>query len=928
MPIILPYIFEAVVTYLADAGVGILATEIIAGAVTLVAFAAVTYGAQMLMSLFAKRPPLQTNQQLIKSPISPRTLIYGRVQCSGTLVYLQQSGSKNGDLYMVVAYAANSCAGVDQLNLGEFQITYDAATGNFNGEVNLNNGVVSQNFKGLGSFYLTDTTGAFHFGRLNQTLDQAFFTATVGAYGSASTLNGICYVGYHLIYNQNVFGGGVPNPTAIWRGAMLLDPRTCQMPTGTITSGSNLLTLSSASGLSVGNNVIGTGILDGTTITALNGVVATLSANAYTNVLNQIYIAGAAAYSNNAALCIMDYMMNKKFGFKANPGDFDLNSLIASLNNCDEQVQLVDGTYESRYTLNTVIDTSQTPGSNLNDMLTAMAGEIVWAGGSWYLYSGAWRPPTVTLSENDFASTPMIPTMPSRRDLINSVKGLFVCPQQFWEPTDYPPLQEAPYIAQDQGEVLWLDLQLSATTSAATAQRLAKIALLRARVGTTTVSLSCKLTALVVQCGDNIYLNYARMGWVNQLFECTGFVFAVYNDKNGKATLGINLTLRGTASTCWNWQAGSEIPLPQGPASTLPSPFTVSPPTNLSVTSNQSTVYIAPDGTIVPALQCVWTPPLDAQVQDGGIIQMQFRVTGSGTWIDLPDMEGTSELYYITNVVSGIAYDVRIRAVNPLGVDSPWDEVDDTVVSGNTNQPTIPAGNGLTSNGVPPCFFASTQVLQFGTMAYWQANTAPNFAFYEVKSTFFNNPNDTTYTWFPASAGGMTMPYPTRELYCFLYNPFLQPGFTWVRSVDTSGNRSAWLFLGNANGFATIGIGSISTQSQSGPSVQALQVGQVGAGSVVPQNAVAPFTYVYVATGGSPTERFIVSIAGMGFTAKPSTVQVSASDAGSISEGLLCNYNFDDASNTSQQIALTLNLGNTAGNIAAGPHRLSITLVQ
>lgn len=921
MPPVAAYVFEAVVTYLADAGVSVLATEIVAGIAYVATLAAVVYGAQMILSAFQKKPRLLSNQQLVKSAIAPRDLVYGRVQKSGTLLFLQQSGNKNQDLFMVVAFAANQCANIDQLNLNDFQITYDAATGNFNGEINLNNGVVSNNYRGLGSFFFSDSSGQPHFGRANQLVDTAF--AAAGAqFGALSTLNGICYVGYHFIYNQNVYGGGVPNPTVIIRGKQCLDPRICAMPSGSIAIATNTLTLAAATG-QIGNTVIGPGLPNGTVITGIAGNVLTLSAYAVTAVTNQQYIVGSPLYSNNSALVVMDYMMDKTYGFKCNPGDFDLSSLVASLNNCDEQVQLVDGTFESRYTTDTVIDTSQTPGSILNDLLTAMGGEIVYAGGQWFVYSGMWRPPTVTLSENAFSGTPMIPTMPSRRDLINSVKGLFVCPQQFWQPTDFPPIQIPAYIAQDQGEVLWLDLQLPATTSAARSQRLAKIAVLRARTGTTTLSLPCKLTALIVQCGDNIMLNYARMGWVLQLFECVGFVFSCNSDSSGKPILGINLTLRGTAPTIWNWQAGSEIPLPQGPSSNLPNPFSVVGPTNFSVLSNSGTIQIAPDGTVVPALQCSWTPPLDGQVQGGGIVQMQFRVTGTAAWIDLPDMEGTSSIYYITNVVSGVAYDVRIRSVTQIGVDSPWVEVDNTVCAQKTAAPTIPNGSGLSSTGIPPAL--SGPGFLFGTMAFWTASTDPDWAFSEIKAVFFNNPNDTTYSW--GTPGVSVGIQPTRERFVYLYNATLQPGFTFVRHVDTSGNRSAWIFLGNANNFATAGIGTIATQNQSSLQVSGLQVGQLGAGSVPAIQAIIPISAVAVLNGGASSETFVLQLGGKGLTAKPTQIVGGASDGSSIAQGLLINYNFDDAGNTSQQVVLTVTTKG-GGVIAAGPHRFSLNMTQ
>lgn len=923
MPIVVSYIFAFFYEYI---GLSAAAAEIATDVVIFAAEAAALYGAQKLLSSINKPNQITDNQQLIKSSISPKVLIYGKVQCSGTLVYLAQTGQNNGDLYMIVAFAANRCANVLQLNLDDFMIQFDPATGNFNGEKNLNNGVVSTNYQGLGSYSFHDSNNLPHFGRRDQTVDPQVQQWVGPQWPVTSILGGIAYVGIHLIYNQNVFGGGVPNPTAIWEGQMCLDPRICANVNGTGVAGTNLLTMTTTAGMQVGNDIIGPGLPNGATIFAIHGNVLTLSDNLNVGVNNLLYLVGSVQWTNNACLLIMAYMMDRTYGFKANPGEFNMGALIASLNNCDEQILLSDGTFESRYTLNTIIDSSQTPGSNLQSLMTAMGGEIVWAGGEWYLYSGMWRPPTVTLSENDFSDSPTVPTMPSRRDVVNSCKGLFVCPQQFWQATDFPVYQVAQYIAQDQGEILWLDLQLGATTSAATAQRLAKIQVLRARVGQITLALNCKLTALAIQCGDNIYLNYARMGWVMQLFEVTGFTFSIYNGSDGKPTLGISLILRGTAPTCWDWGAGTDEPLPQGPSSLLPNPFSVPAPTNVAVISNASTVQIAPDGTIEPALQVSWISPLDAQVQGGGIIELQFRQTGTAAWIDLPDAEGYNEVYYITAVTSGIAYDVQIRSVNPLGVDSRFVQVLNTICAGNTVPPNIPAGQGLTKVGVPPHFAPNSDSFMFGTMAFWLANTNPNFSFYEVKATFFDTDADATYTWGPG--GGVQNPAPTKEVYIFLYNQNAQPGFVRVRSVDTSGNRSGWIRLGDANGFATIGTGSISTQPQQQPNVSGLQVGQIGAGSIVAQQAVGPVTTVYNAVGGAQTETFSFSLAGLGFTAKPSSAIIQASDAASISAGVLAGYSYDDPANGANNMRIIISMKTAGVNVPAGGHRFSIHAIQ
>src|SRR3546814_10333437 len=79
----------------------------------------------------------------------------------------------------------------------------------------------------------------------------------------------------------------------------------------------------------------------------------------------------------------------------------------------------------------------------------------------------------------------------------------------------------ATYLAEDNDERIWKDIDLPFTTSAATAQRLAKIDLERARQQMTTVW-PCKLTAMRVQAGEVVKLTNSRFGWSEKPFEEIG----------------------------------------------------------------------------------------------------------------------------------------------------------------------------------------------------------------------------------------------------------------------------------------------------------------------------------------------------------------------------------------------------------------------
>ncbi len=183
----------------------------------------------------------------------------------------------------------------------------------------------------------------------------------------------------------------------------------------------------------------------------------------------------STAYSNNAALCVLDYLLSD-FGLGASIGEIDLNSFIAAANICDEVVNTLDGT-EKRYTCNGVVDLTDSPRDILEQMLSSCAGFLVHTGGTWRLHVGAYSPPLKTFDESYLRDAVIMRPHRSKRQLFNGVKGAFVSPDHNYQSTDYPSVESSLYVAQDDGEEIFTTLDLSFTTSHTMAQRIARIAL-------------------------------------------------------------------------------------------------------------------------------------------------------------------------------------------------------------------------------------------------------------------------------------------------------------------------------------------------------------------------------------------------------------------------------------------------------------------
>jgi hypothetical protein len=81
------------------------------------------------------------------------------------------------------------------------------------------------------------------------------------------------------------------------------------------------------------------------------------------------------------------------------------------------------------------------------------------------------------LTLNDLRGPINLSTRVNLQDQFNGVQGTFNDASERWITTDYPPITSSTFETEDGGEQTLLDLALPFTTSAASAQRLAKLTL-------------------------------------------------------------------------------------------------------------------------------------------------------------------------------------------------------------------------------------------------------------------------------------------------------------------------------------------------------------------------------------------------------------------------------------------------------------------
>ena len=239
-------------------------------------------------------------------------------------------------------------------------------------------------------------------------------------------------------------------------------------------------------------------------------------------------------------------------------------------------------------------------------MMTAAAGALVWTSGVYYLYCGAYQAPTVSLGEDDFIGTfKVIPSMP-RSELFNRVRGTFINPDNYWQASDLPVIENATYEGFDGGEQITRDIEHAWIIDSYRGQRVNKIFLERSRLGMT-LEAKTNLRGLKVGVGKTVSLNVPKLGW-------SGKVFMV--ERWTEADDGVEMVLREEVPGVYDWNYGEAITFDPAPNTDLPSAFNPSPPTDLILESGTDQLFIAGDGTVHSGIRASY---LSGNTVQGGV---------------------------------------------------------------------------------------------------------------------------------------------------------------------------------------------------------------------------------------------------------------------------------------------------------------------
>jgi len=446
-------------------------------------------------------------------------------------------------------------------------------------------------------------------------------------------------------------------------------------------------------------------------------------------------------FSQNWALCVADMITDPVWGLQDNT--VNQAQLIAAANVCDEQIPLAAGGTESQFVLNWHYDTSLAPGDALATMMKNCDGRLSRIMGEWYIWPSYWQGPSFSMDDSLVVGTIKWNSYREPDQLFNYVAGTYIAPNYpynvagnlydsngwydgtvennfpfAFQPTNFPQFAEDTlhgystnqFLTDDNNYPLPKEVSYNSVLSVAQAQRVSKIMLLRNRQqGTGTII--CNLGAWQLQPTDVFYYTSEAMGWTNKMLEVTQVQFIVDTTKNDKnqdvQAIYVQLSVQETDPSVYTWNPtlGDELTVYDVPASPLQAPYTPAAPTDVVLTSGASTAVVSANGQVTPRIMVTWDAPQDVLVTE---IAIQYRPSGTTTWLDAPSASATSTESFITGVIAGSNYDVQIASVRPNGAMSEWIQILDYTVSITLN---IQGTDGLAEDALTADTLSSTQAV-------------------------------------------------------------------------------------------------------------------------------------------------------------------------------------------------------------------------
>jgi hypothetical protein len=429
-----------------------------------------------------------------------------------------------------------------------------------------------------------------------------------------------------------------------------------------------------------------------------------------------------ASFSTNPAFCLLDYLRNERYGKGIATADLDLQSFYDASQVCVTQVTPYSGASDINiFDCNAVIDTSKKVLDNVREIVKGMRGYLPYVQGKYKLVIETTGTASVSLTEDDIIGGYSLAS-PTKNSKYNRVIVSYINPDRNYQVDEvqYPAIDDSGYATADKhatmktadgGFLLEGRFDFRTISSTYQAEEMAEIILRRSRESLG-LSINCGFKAYELHIGDIVNVTLSSLGFSSKAFRVLSMTF------NEDYT--INLNLVEYQASHYTWATKSQVS--STPSTNLPNPFTVQPPASVTL-SDQLIEYN--DGTVIVALDVSVGASPDSFID---FYQVEYKLSSDSNFIIYAQGSGLN--HRVLNVIDQETYDVRVKAVNTLGVSSSY----------------VSAQRKIVGAIAPPSDVQDLSCNITGQDAHlsWTAINDLDLAFYQIR---FSNKTDGTGEW-------------------------------------------------------------------------------------------------------------------------------------------------------------------------------------
>ena len=582
---------------------------------------------------FGDNQPDQTAKGVLLNKVSANAsipIIYGTRKVGGNVVFMETSGADNEFLYVIMVLSEGEIDDVSTIYVNDNAVTWSG---------DLADGTSRTVDSSDSNYYKADPTDEDsspaslitvipHYGTDTQTYD-----TTVGGldnWTSSHRLRGLAYLAFKFTWNRDAFGS-LPTIHAIVKGKKIYNPNL----DGSITGGS------------------GSHRADTTT---------------------------TWAYSDNPVYQLLDYLRNTRFGmgiansyFDSNFADWQTAGDVCDVNitpySGADQIDLMDS--------HAVIDTSRKAIDNVKEIIKGCRGILNFTYGFYKILVETTGSSSITLTEDNIIGGITVASK-NKNSRYNRVLVNFINPSKNYQSDEvqFPPIDDSAEASADQhanmktadgGILLEGRFDFPTLTNPYQAREMAEIILRRSR-SSLDVVVKADGNAMELAIGDIVAITHATPSFSAKDFRVQGLVL--------NADMSVSLTLSEHQDSYYTF--GTQIEAEEIPDTTLPNPFSVTAPASLTLTDE---LIIYSEGIVLTRLNIVVGASTDKftqyyQVEAKLSTESDYKIVSQGTQLN----------HELLNVIDDKTYNVRVKAINSLGVSSSYTS-ENRLIVGATEPP-------------------------------------------------------------------------------------------------------------------------------------------------------------------------------------------------------------------------------------------------